>query len=178
MDENMGYFYYDQFLTYVMRIAQHPTHPSTLMVAAYPGLWFSEDFGITWDLKLDRLYAYNQNQFLGWHPMQDNVLFYASENYFVLPKYFAARIMVKIGIYSTLMIPGIIHAIILLLILKTPTTYYIRAKDVSLNQMTVGKHGIVFSDKSIMEKALLFDPCLMRRSLWRLRIGLLQYCWS
>ncbi len=75
---------------------------------------------------------------------------------FVLPKYFAARIMVKIGIYSTLMIPGIIHAIILLLILKTPTTYYIRAKDVFLNQMTVGKHGIVFSDKSIMEKAVLF----------------------
>ena len=80
MDTGMGYFYYDQFLTYVMRLAQHPSKPQTLMVAAYPGIWISEDFGTTWSFKSGRLYGYNEHQFLGWHPANDNVLFYTSES--------------------------------------------------------------------------------------------------
>lgn len=88
MDADMGYFYHDQFLTYIMRIAQHPSKPQTLMVAAYPGIWISEDFGSTWDLKFDWLYGYNENQFLGWHPANDNVLFYTSES-----AIFAAQIL-------------------------------------------------------------------------------------
>ena len=88
MDADMGYYYHEQFLTYVMRIAQHPSKPQTLMVAAYPGIWISEDFGSTWDLKFDWLYGYNENQFLGWHPANDNVLFYTSES-----AIFAAQIL-------------------------------------------------------------------------------------
>lgn len=80
MDADMGYYYNEQFLTYVMRLAQHPSKPQTLMVAAHPGIWISEDFGSTWDLKFDYLYGYNENQFLGWHPANDNVLFYTSES--------------------------------------------------------------------------------------------------
>lgn len=80
MDADMGYYYHEQFLTYVMRLAQHPSKPQTLMVAAHPGIWISEDFGSSWDLKFDYLYGYNENQFLGWHPANDNVLFYTSES--------------------------------------------------------------------------------------------------
>lgn len=79
MDEGMGYLLYDQFLSYIMRIAQHPEDSCVLMVAAYPGIWISEDFGTSWDFKFDYLYAYNKHQFLGWHPTQNNVLFYTSE---------------------------------------------------------------------------------------------------
>lgn len=79
MDADMGYYYHEQFLTYVMRLAQHPSKPETLMVAAYPGIWISEDFGTTWNFKFDWLYDYNEHQFLGWHPAKDNVLFYTSE---------------------------------------------------------------------------------------------------
>lgn len=84
----MGYNFYDQTITYVMRLAQHPSKPQTLMVAAYPGIWISEDFGSTWDLKFDWLYGYNENQFLGWHPAKDNVMFYTSES-----AIFAAQIL-------------------------------------------------------------------------------------
>ncbi len=80
MDADMGYYYHEQFLTYVMRLAQHPSKPETLMVAAYPGIWISEDFGSTWNFKLDGLYSYNENQFLGWHPTNNNVAFYTSES--------------------------------------------------------------------------------------------------
>ena len=80
MDAGMGYFNYDQFLSYVMRIAQHPSRPQTIMVAAYPGIWISNDFGTTWNFKFDWLYDYNEHQFLGWHPTKDNVLFYTSES--------------------------------------------------------------------------------------------------
>ena len=80
MDAGMGYFNYDQFLTYVMRLAQHPSKPETLMVAAYPGIWISEDFGTTWHFKFDWLYSYNEHQFLGWHPTKDNAMFYTSES--------------------------------------------------------------------------------------------------
>ena len=59
MDEEMGYLFYDQFLSYIMRIAQHPGDPCVLMVVAYPGIWISEDFGTSWDFKFDYLYAYN-----------------------------------------------------------------------------------------------------------------------
>lgn len=78
MADGMG-LYDNQLLSYVMRLAQHPSKPQTLMVAVYPGIWISEDFGTTWKLKFDCLYGYNQNQFLGWHPICDNVLFYTSE---------------------------------------------------------------------------------------------------
>lgn len=80
MDADMGYYYHEQFLTYVMRLAQHPSKPETLMVAAHPGIWISEDFGSTWNFKLDGLYSYNENQFLGWHPTNNNVAFYTSES--------------------------------------------------------------------------------------------------
>jgi len=80
IDARMGYFYYEHFLTYVMRIAQHPTNPRTLMVASYPGIWISEDFGTTWNFKFEWLFGYNENQFLGWHPTQNNVMFYTSES--------------------------------------------------------------------------------------------------
>lgn len=80
MDADMGYYYHEQFLTYVMRLAQHPSKPETLMVAAHPGIWISEDFGSTWNFKLDSLYGYNENQFLGWHPTNNNVAFYTSES--------------------------------------------------------------------------------------------------
>lgn len=80
MDAGMGYSYKGQSLTYVMRLAQHPAKPETLMVAAYPGIWISNDFGTTWSFKLDFLFAYNENQFLGWHPTIENVLFYTSES--------------------------------------------------------------------------------------------------
>lgn len=80
MDANMGYYYHDQLLTYVMRLAQHPSKPQTLMVAAYPGIWISEDFGTTWNPKYDDLFGYNENQFLGWHPVSSDVLFYTSES--------------------------------------------------------------------------------------------------
>lgn len=80
MDADMGYYYHEQFLTYVMRLAQHPSKPETLMVAAHPGIWISEDFGSTWNFKLDGLYGYNENQFLGWHPTNNNVAFYTSES--------------------------------------------------------------------------------------------------
>ena len=80
MDADMGYYYHEQFLTYVMRLAQHPSKPETLMVAAHPGIWISEDFGSTWNFKLDSLYSYNENQFLGWHPTNNNVAFYTSES--------------------------------------------------------------------------------------------------
>ena len=88
MDGGMGYSYRGKRLTYVMRLAQHPTKPATLMVAAHPGVWISEDFGTTWVLKTEGLYAYNENQFLGWHPLKENVLFYTSES-----PLFAAQIM-------------------------------------------------------------------------------------
>lgn len=88
MDADMGYYYHDQLLTYVMRLAQHPSKPQTLMVAAHPGIWISEDFGSTWDLKFDWLYGYNENQFLGWHPVSSDVLFYTSES-----PLFAAQIL-------------------------------------------------------------------------------------
>lgn len=88
MDADMGYYYHDQFLTYVMRLAQHPSKPQTLMVAAYPGIWISEDFGATWNFRIDYLYGYNENQFLGWHPANDNVMFYTSES-----PIFAAQIL-------------------------------------------------------------------------------------
>lgn len=88
MDADMGYFYHDQFLTYVMRLAQHPSKPQTLMVAAYPGIWISEDFGTTWNLKVDYLYGYNENQFLGWHPTKGDIMFYTSES-----QIFAAQIL-------------------------------------------------------------------------------------
>ena len=88
MDADMGYYYHEQFLTYVMRLAQHPSKPQTLMVAAYPGIWISEDFGATWNFKIDYLYGYNENQFLGWHPANDNVMFYTSES-----PIFAAQIL-------------------------------------------------------------------------------------
>lgn len=80
MDADMGYYYHEQFLTYVMRLAQHPSKPETLMVAAHPGIWISEDFGSTWNFKLDGLYGYNENQFLGWHLTNNNVAFYTSES--------------------------------------------------------------------------------------------------
>lgn len=80
MDAEMGYYYYDQFLTYVMRLAQHPSKHQTLMVAAYPGIWISEDFGTSWNLKYEILYSYNENQFLGWHVADNDVLFYTSES--------------------------------------------------------------------------------------------------
>lgn len=80
MDADMGYYYHEQFLTYVMRLAQHPSKPETLMVAAHPGIWISENFGSTWNFKLDGLYSYNENQFLGWHPTNNNVAFYTSES--------------------------------------------------------------------------------------------------
>ena len=88
MDAGMGYFYHDQFLTYVMRLAQHPSKPHTLMVAAYPGIWISEDFGTTWNFKVDYLYGYNENQFLGWHPTKGDIMFYTSES-----RIFAAQIL-------------------------------------------------------------------------------------
>lgn len=88
MDGGMGYSYRGKRLTYVMRLAQHPAKPATLMVAAYPGVWISEDFGTTWILKTEGLYGYNENQFLGWHPLKENVLFYTSES-----PMFAAQIM-------------------------------------------------------------------------------------
>ena len=80
MDAGMGYYSSDQFLTYVMRLAQHQSKPEKLMVATYPGIWISEDFGSTWNFKFDLLYSYNEHQFLGWHPTKDNVLFYTSES--------------------------------------------------------------------------------------------------
>ncbi len=80
MDAGMGYFCHDQFLTYVMRIAQNPSKPEMLTVAAYPGIWISKDFGTTWNFKFNWLYGYNENQFLGWHPVKNNVLFYTSES--------------------------------------------------------------------------------------------------
>ncbi len=79
-DAGMGYSYKGQSLTYVMRLAQHPAKPETLMVAAYPGVWISTDFGTTWTFKLENLFSYNENQFLGWHPAIEDVLFYTSEN--------------------------------------------------------------------------------------------------
>lgn len=88
MDAGMGYDYHDTRLTYVMRLAQHPADPRTLMVAAYPGIWISEDFGATWKFKYDWLFSYNENQFLGWHPRRHDVLFYTSES-----AYFNAQIL-------------------------------------------------------------------------------------
>ena len=51
MDAGMGYYSSDQFLTYVMRLAQHQSKPEKLMVATYPGIWISEDFGSTWNFE-------------------------------------------------------------------------------------------------------------------------------
>ncbi len=79
MDLGMGYQYYDEYLTYIMRMAQHPKVSQQLMVAAYPGIWISEDFGTSWNFKFEWLFTYNENQFLGWHPTKTNVLFYTSE---------------------------------------------------------------------------------------------------
>lgn len=76
----MGYNFYDQTITYVMRLAQHPSEPHKLMVAAYPGIWISEDFGTSWQSKTDCIYTYNEHQFLGWHHANNDVLFYTSEN--------------------------------------------------------------------------------------------------
>ena len=81
MNAGMGYTYRDELLTYVMRIAQHPTTHTTLMIAAYPGIWISENFGSTWNLKFEGIYTYNEHQFLGWHPANVRVLFYTSENF-------------------------------------------------------------------------------------------------
>lgn len=80
MDVGMGYIYSGKLLSYVMRLAQHPSKPQILMVAAYPGIWISEDFGASWSLKFELLFAYNMNQFLGWHPLLSDVLFYTSES--------------------------------------------------------------------------------------------------
>ena len=33
-----------------------------LMVAAYPGIRISEDFGTSWDFKFDYLYSYNKSK--------------------------------------------------------------------------------------------------------------------
>lgn len=76
----MGYNFYDQIITYVMRLAQHPSEPHKLMVVAYPGIWISEDFGTSWQSKTDCIYTYNEHQFLGWHPANNSVLFYTNEN--------------------------------------------------------------------------------------------------
>lgn len=85
---DMGLDYYGKKLMYLMRLAQHPERPETLMVAAYPGIWISEDFGTTWSLKIDYLFTYNENQFLGWHPLDPEVMFYTSES-----EGFAAQIL-------------------------------------------------------------------------------------
>ena len=81
MDAGMGYTYSGNLLSYVMRLAQHPSKPQVLMVAAYPGIWVSDDFGTSWSLKFDWLFTYNQHQFLGWHPLKADVSFYTSESY-------------------------------------------------------------------------------------------------
>lgn len=88
MDAEMGYEYGGVRLTYVMRMAQHPEKPGTIMVSAYPGIWISEDFGTTWNLKTNTSFGYNENQFMGWHPTETEVMFYTSEN-----NYFAAQIL-------------------------------------------------------------------------------------
>ncbi len=66
--------------TYMMRMAQHPQSLSTIMVAAYPGIWISEDFGSSWHNSFDWVFGYNNHQFLGWHPDAPDVMFYTSES--------------------------------------------------------------------------------------------------
>ena len=81
MHPEMGYDYKDGIhLNYLMRLAQNPFNPEMLAVAVYPGIWISKDFGTSWDFKFDWLFAYNDHQYLGWHPLQENIMFYTSES--------------------------------------------------------------------------------------------------
>ena len=81
MHPEMGYDYKDGIhLNYLMRLAQNPFNPEMLAVAVYPGIWISKDFGTSWDFKFDWLFTYNDHQYLGWHPLQENIMFYTSEN--------------------------------------------------------------------------------------------------
>ena len=80
MHPEMGYDYKDGIhLNYLMRLAQNPFNPEMLAVAVYPGIWISKDFGTSWDFKFDGLFG-NDNQYLGWHPLQENIMFYTSES--------------------------------------------------------------------------------------------------
>lgn len=78
--DDMQYLYEEHLLTYLMRMAQHPQTPTSLMVASSGGVMLSEDFGSSWRKISDWCFDYNLNQFLGWHPYSPNIMFYTSEN--------------------------------------------------------------------------------------------------
>lgn len=70
-------------LSYLCRLAQNPHNPQQLVTDAYSGLFVSDDFGNSWrNVTEITMSGFNYNEYLGWHPYKEDVLFYTSEGSF------------------------------------------------------------------------------------------------
>ena len=66
--------------TSLSAIAQHPGDKDRVMVMGYDGVFQSKDFGETWEKLTYYNAIYNAHSFLGWHPLNPDILFMTSES--------------------------------------------------------------------------------------------------
>lgn len=77
---DVEYTYNGDIMTSLSAIAQHPTDKDRVMVMGYGGVFQSKDFGETWEKLTYHNAVYNAHSFLGWHPLNPDILFMTSES--------------------------------------------------------------------------------------------------
>lgn len=76
----MEYQYHGNILTSLSAIAQHPTDKDCVLIMGNGGIMQSKDFGDTWEKLADYRATYNPHSFLGWHPLNPDIIFLTSES--------------------------------------------------------------------------------------------------
>ena len=72
---------------YLVSLVQHPTDPNTLLILSAPmGVFQSSDFGKTWNQLTDVMFGNAGASFIGFHPLNPNIIYNSGESMFMFPQ--------------------------------------------------------------------------------------------